>query len=310
MARRYKILVCGLGGVIAVVAVCFFCLREREPSYNGRTLSQLMEDYIPFESPYDNRPPVRHYEATNAIAAIGKNAVPTLLRWNEATDPIWMPIGLKLWTNGFHPRWFGHLLWRSSKAKKRNYASIGFWILGTNGLPPLADLEAKFFAARTGDEVSAAQRLIALYDRDGFHFFLQVLRTNSDALQCASAARGFIKFAGSNPDKGYLGVEPLINFLRTEQPEACDAATALVYCQSTKLTVPALVKALGSTNAVMRRASVHALGMMGNNAYEAVPKIRTLLNDPDPAVNAAARYALQHVAPYTFKNDVVPRGKN
>ena len=43
MTRRRKILFTSACGVIAVVAVCFFCLREQEPSYKGRTLSEWLE---------------------------------------------------------------------------------------------------------------------------------------------------------------------------------------------------------------------------------------------------------------------------
>ncbi|MGZ4971654.1 MAG: HEAT repeat domain-containing protein [Limisphaerales bacterium] len=266
-------------------------------------MSEWFEDYIPFESRYGTTPVVRHYDATNAIAAMGKTATPTLLRWNDATDPDWMPLGLKLWTSGFHPNWFGRLLWRHHKMTRRAFAEIGFRIVGTNALPALAELERQFLAAKTLDEVQAAQALISVFDLEGLSFFVQVLQTNSNALHCAGAARGFTRTAGPNPDKGYLGVGALIKFLQTDQAEACDAAIALVYCQSPRLTVPALVKALGSPNPSIRRASVEALGMMGRgNAYEAVPKMQKLLADRDTSVSEEARRVLQNFAPEVLTN--------
>ena len=69
--------------VVAVVALGVLAFpRETEPSYQGRTLTDWLDDYY-----YDSRERIEddspQTEAYLAIRAIGTNALPTLLRWVE-----------------------------------------------------------------------------------------------------------------------------------------------------------------------------------------------------------------------------------
>ncbi|MDB6058214.1 MAG: domain containing protein [Verrucomicrobiales bacterium] len=85
MTRTRKILLLSACGLIAVVAVCFFCLREKEPSYHGRKLSEWLDRTVLIStniaySSYDVN------EAIDAIGAIGTNAAPLFVKWLVAKD--------------------------------------------------------------------------------------------------------------------------------------------------------------------------------------------------------------------------------
>ena len=82
--RRWKILLFGLCGLIALVAVCFFCFHENRPSYNGRSLSEWLDDIE-----YIGGREGQREAGVAAIRAIGTNACPVLLKWSSAKDSTW-----------------------------------------------------------------------------------------------------------------------------------------------------------------------------------------------------------------------------
>jgi HEAT repeat protein len=64
--------------------------------------------------------------------------------------------------------------------------------------------------------------------------------------------------------------------------------------------IPVLVKALNDSDAGNRQYAATALGKLGSDAQDAVPSLRGLLNDPVPAVCAAAAAALEGIDPERF----------
>ena len=81
MKGPIKILLLGAGGLIAVVAVCFFCLREKEPSYNGRTLSEWLDRFDENIPPGRLWPSIEPIDATDAIKNMGITNGPLLAHW-------------------------------------------------------------------------------------------------------------------------------------------------------------------------------------------------------------------------------------
>jgi HEAT repeat protein len=59
--------------------------------------------------------------------------------------------------------------------------------------------------------------------------------------------------------------------------------------------LPVLMHATTSHDAMMRRGSVVALGMLGEAASAAAPRLKALTNDPDKTVRAAALEALEKI---------------
>lgn len=134
--------VCGL---VVVLAVCYFCLHEREPSYNGRTLSEWLVRY-------DTARLVTHIksdedEAMHAVEVIGADAIPYLVRWNggdasrlqemlsQCANAVPSAAGRKV---------FVRLLGSDGSEKRHRLANAGFKILGTNAIAALPELAAQF----------------------------------------------------------------------------------------------------------------------------------------------------------------------
>jgi hypothetical protein len=142
MNRRRKILLLALCGLIAVIAVCFFCLREREPSYNGRTLSEWLSDcsYYP-EDPVRAQAAVRiRQDAELAVRAIGPAAIPTLFNLRERSQrSMWIAQRIDDTPNYIQFPWVIRIYASAAAAsdKQDSMASAGFSVLGTNALPYL-----------------------------------------------------------------------------------------------------------------------------------------------------------------------------
>lgn len=76
--KRRRILLILIGSVAAVTLAIFIWPRDREPEYDGVSLSQWLQRYK------DNKP-----QATEAIQHIGTNAFPFLLHWIQYEKPSW-----------------------------------------------------------------------------------------------------------------------------------------------------------------------------------------------------------------------------
>ena len=74
MAKRRKRVILLACGVLAL-GLLWQVLRDREPSYQGRTLSEWVEQVGPAYLWNDSD------EEVKAVRAIGTNAIPTILKW-------------------------------------------------------------------------------------------------------------------------------------------------------------------------------------------------------------------------------------
>jgi len=85
-AKRLKA-VAVVVAMLLVASLVFYASTDREPSYNGRTLTSYLAG--PWEQ-IDNSLDNPHFGPNlKAIRAIGTNGIPTLLRLIQANDPPW-----------------------------------------------------------------------------------------------------------------------------------------------------------------------------------------------------------------------------
>lgn len=121
---------------IVVVGLCFvlFGDRESQPQYQGRSLSSWLA--ISYE-----QGSVSDEAAREAVLHIGTNALPYLLRWIQHEPPNWRyslerVLPSRIWDNqsfqGFIAGRYG---------MRAAYGSQGFYILGTNAIAALPELE-------------------------------------------------------------------------------------------------------------------------------------------------------------------------
>ncbi len=154
MRRRWKIFLLSACGLIAVVGICFFSLREKEPSYNGRTLSEWLERSVAFDPRETNDvPEVRRQEAITAMRHFGGDALPWLVKWLEPRD--WQFSGERMINR--MPGWlrFRRLEnWAEDQHVLRQVRGLavkhGFEILGTNAAPALPLLARRFTNSTDG----------------------------------------------------------------------------------------------------------------------------------------------------------------
>ena len=136
--RRFWLILIAFAAILAGWIVISITSDSSEPSYRGRHLSQWLSSYAEYKHSlreYISDPPelIKHrQEATEAMQAIGTNAIPTLLAWLKAKDPKQPPIQTVVmnWvdrirgrpTSPYNPAFWKHIL-----------AISGFELLGTNG---------------------------------------------------------------------------------------------------------------------------------------------------------------------------------
>jgi hypothetical protein len=129
--------------IAVVVAVLFlgwlviYIATPIEPSYQCRTLTQWIKDYVELEGRDKGFPKTaaKNEKARNALKQIGTNALPNLLQWIQAKDA---PIKTKL-ISLLERQSYVHL--RIMRAKDRQDIGFnGFKLLGKDARPAIASL--------------------------------------------------------------------------------------------------------------------------------------------------------------------------
>src|SRR5882724_2417304 len=75
VSKRRNIIIILLACGVFIAAAVFFIRHDREPSYQGRSLTEWMTAYNVASSAEETD------EATKAIRQLGTNAIPHLLKW-------------------------------------------------------------------------------------------------------------------------------------------------------------------------------------------------------------------------------------
>ncbi len=286
---------------MAVVALCFFCLRDNEPSYNGRTLSEWLEQHgarYPFDRSGNavGQPMDAETEAADAaIRKIGTNAIPLLLKWGTAkvskTEPFADAILQHL------PDRIADVIaptaWKMTAQRKRDFYSIGFNILGTNAIAALPELARRFNASTNKDQaVLEALCLQAMGDK-GVEAFAATICKGRTNLQ-AQVSMQFLRRLGRYNTNAEAAVPTLLQL--ASGGDASESTSAMItlgqLALSPSVVVPTLESNLSSTNAVVRRAALSGLWGYETNAASAAPLVRAALNDTNKGVRSVAEYAL------------------
>lgn len=132
--KRWRVIFILLG-LIATGAVAAGIYYNREPRYQGRSLSAWIDTEI--NTQYEANGDSESYEldpkwraATNAVYQIGTNAVPWLLKWSNASDSK-LHAEVAVWVNS-HRRLHVHI--RTAR-DRRGEANIGFILLKDRAKP-------------------------------------------------------------------------------------------------------------------------------------------------------------------------------
>lgn len=296
--RRRRVIVVLTACVLVGIGVVAFWPGEKEPEYDGMRLSEWLEVQ-------GNRPT----EASDAIRAMGTNALPALVNLAEYQVPPWRNRLGRLYFKV--PRFIysdslANFL-QSRKAQMRSFNSVfAFRVLGTNASAAIPELSRFVMDARNGDRRNAALALAYIGGRDALPPLLAALEDKT----VPDIRRALI--AGAIPHLNYRGPE-LTNAVPVLMACLCEsnqfvpslAATALgTFLLQPEQCVPALTRAVSSSDYRVRRNAIRSLGEFGAEATNAINAISNALNDPERAVRTEATNALQKIAPEVLTNGV------
>jgi hypothetical protein len=262
MKRGRRILLVAAGAVAVLTVVFLLWPREREPSYQGKKLSEWLILSEGLDSPQTKA-------AQEAVRHIGTNAIPVLLDWLDYEPPAWkkklmptvLPVG----------QWDGtavlELLLGRKGEMHATLAELGFEILGPEARCAVPELTRRM-NTRTSMSGDRAVLALANIGKEGLVPLVMAL-TNAQAINRAGAA-AYIGFVMAGPTK-------------TNTLDAVDA-------------VPALVQCIGDKDSIVARCSVMTLGRLRLLPNVVMPALTNALADPRPDIRSEASMALDSFA--------------
>ncbi len=292
--RRSKILLLGACILIALIAVCFFCLRDNEPSYNGRTLSAWLRVYGDASVQSEQKENSRQ-----SVIAIGTNAIPALLKWTTFEQLQRDRRYFALWRRLPHRILKNHFIISVALRTMEHIAIAqdGFSILGTNAIPAIPELSRRFCNTTNREQADIAAISLQCMGEPGFQFFTNAIVagwTKSQTLMAIGAIGPMRHRLGTN----VLSAVPLlIATANTSDVEIADkaASTLADLGACADQVVPVIVRRLNSTNAAVRSHLIYCLLDFGDAAKTAIPAVRVAAINGDDDVRHAAEYFLSHV---------------
>ncbi len=309
MKRRWRILLVVAGcGLVAAAALVL--LRDRQPEYKGRTLTEWLLDYSPqgFYPPRSYVPSRRaadRREAAEAVRQIGTNALPWLVKWiryegdrssinrlREAAVPKVPPSA----EGSFMVR---RLL--TDKAGLRAGAAVaGFEILGAQARPAVPGLARVLEESKAVESADRAMICLAVIGTDGLPPLLATVTNQAKPGRVRGLGTRYIAYlAAQIKTNANPAVPVLVQCLEDRDPQvAQEAAIALgELAIEPGVTGPALTNALRNSDRLVRCLAAQSLGRFGRRAGAGVPALVNALNDAESVVREAATNALREIDP-------------
>ncbi|MBI1178171.1 hypothetical protein GC207_12120 [bacterium] len=284
--RKHKRLLIALIAGVFAFGIWFFLLRNTEPKYEGRNLSEWIKIYG------SSGPLTDRQQAAFAIQAIGTNALPYLLEWinyepSNLRLGIWSRFGGRLQGIPFvHQILYGNM--------ERAYATQNaFEVLGTLAAPAIPILSDQ---ARKTDRV---------YSRGGA--LVSLIYIGPDSIPALTNLATSATLAWVILNSGTLGrfgtnavqfIPVLIEKLKNPVGDGAriSAETLGQLKLDPERVVPALIDATASADPGLRLLAVKALGNYGAKATNALPTLRALRGDPDPGITSFIIQAIEKIA--------------
>ena len=269
--RRTWILlpVCAL---LAILLIVVFRRGPEEPSYEGRRLSEWIDEYR--YQPWINFAPGRD-AAGDALRHIGTNALPCLLAWLD-----------------YEPA-------ETTEAYKRGERAIdAFGMLGPLAAPAIPELTRQINLG-TPRQRELAMIALSYIGPEAQPAMIHVL-TNLVSLDidCMIVC---LRNMGTNARPLF---PLLVQKLQSENMLiAAGCAGALGESKvDPDLAVPALTKSLADPRQMVRLQAARTLAQFGGLARPALPALSNVLTDPDPEARVAATNAIRAIFPEALTN--------
>jgi len=275
---------CFLCGFLLVCL--FWCFRSKEPAYQGKKLSQWMDelpDLLEHEWNADTPIPARE-----ALHNIGIKAIPHLLKRIQTRD--W---ALKSKLIELDERYDLPVIHFKRATLRQCEAARGFRLLGPKGVSALPALE---HLLHQGDDPPG----FVAWAMAGIGSEAVALLTNAPTnrnhkvRKNAAFALGTVYAADRN-----LAVPALIEFLRdTNELVRLHAICSLGNIgKGPDLVVPALIERLADQHIGVRRSAITSLAQFGSQAKAAVPALLKLTDNEQELLRSGAASPLVHIEP-------------
>ena len=265
--------------LVAIAVAAFFALRSHEPEYQGKRLSQWLEEYDRIGAMEKTGP------ASEAIRAMGTNALPYLFAYIKHRDT---PLKKKFFGLVQKQHWLKLPPYRENRYFSP--ALLALKTLGPDAGPLVPELLKVFENPDTLKEGGLALFSIGPASIPA----LEQACRNSNVLVRADAALFIAKLP-----RDYTG-EYQGYYCAWHKPRA-DVETRLYIAKVVnEYDIWKLTLMLKSSNAAVRRASADALAIYYHQSNNEDPKssVRMLvktLNDPDQDARNSARLALKRI---------------
>jgi HEAT repeat protein len=252
---------------------------DKEPVYQGRTLTQWTRDIDPhYAVAVGHEPP-----EWIAIRTMGSNAIPTLLKWMAQKDP---------------PEPQKPNLAPCYTVVRSERAVLAFHILGEAAGPAIPELTRLAITTRDPERADRCINALAAIGPESLPSFIEIL-TNGTYRARFSALEWFPALHVDNTP----AMAGMINCL-THKNENLGFRAAQTLSESAipePILVPALTNALTTASPGGRARIYRCLCWLRVPARAAAPAIRAGLSDRNGEVRTNATYAAQRIAPELLK---------
>jgi HEAT repeat protein len=281
---------------------------EREPEYNGRTLSQWVEIYeVSFNPmPAEEDPPkdsAARREAVEAAHHLRDKILPRALRLLRAEKPQWknkvehvmeMNLDVRRWC----PLW----VWGPFYGDRGEDSVVYFEMLGPDAgsaVPELARIMRQADSSRVRERAMFA---LACVGKEGLPPLMEVLGDpqNPDRRRAAYALLNMKRAAADQQAAVASPAVPLLIKSLKDPDRNVSTAGATVLGElalDADIAVPALADCLGAADNYLQEEAAEALGQFGDRARFAVPALIKALDDSEPSVRESATNALVKISP-------------
>jgi hypothetical protein len=302
--RRRRVVLLLLGCLLLGAVVLSIRPKSHEPIYQGKRLSQWLILFV-------DATIAGQLEASNAVCAIGTNALPWLMnRIQHEASPSrwvkWVALGRKL------PGRMGRSLnaWLANDLDfQMQLTQTGFRLLGPAARSAIPELSQTL----RGSDPNASARAAAVMrylGPEALEPLLSVVQNHNEAIGTRIAAVSALRYMGYLGAEGASAIPVLLSCLKETNRAVCFMAAQSLgnFALEPELVVPALTNQTQSLDPFIRRFSVRALGQFGSNAAVALPLVQKALEDSDKRVRSEATNALGKISPELSRTPTAVQG--